>query len=104
MYKQADLTIIQQLNPSIEGRESYLKKHDPLSVALDANQPFGGKVHAVLITCIFGAVDGMHTDISYIDPLDGNEQIIKFTDFLKMYEAKYSVDWQIQIVGNNVIK
>ena len=104
LYKQAGLTIMQQLNPSIEGWESYLKEYGPLSVTLDANPPFGGTVHAVLITGIFGTVDGKHTDISYIDPLDGNEHIMKFMDFLKMYEAKYSVDWQIQIVGNNVIK
>lgn len=100
LYKKADLEIMRQLNPSIDGWESYLKEFGPLSVTLDANPPYGGTIHAVLVTGIYGRIDAQNTDISYIDPLDGKEHLINFMDFLKMYEAKFSVDWKIQVICN----
>jgi hypothetical protein len=98
LYEQANLEILQQLNPSIDGWEFNLREYGPLFVTIDARPPYGGTIHAILITGIYGRIDGHQTRISYIDPLDGLEREIDFMSFMRMYEAKYSVDWQIQIV------
>lgn len=98
LYKIAHIDIMQQLNPSIDGWAAYLKDYGPLSVTIEANPPFGGTVHAILVTGIYGRKDASHTLISYIDPLDGREHLIDFMQFIPMYEGKYSVDWLIQVI------
>lgn len=100
LYQSAGMDIMKQLNPSIKGWEEFLKEFGPLSVTIDASPPYGGTIHALLITGIFGRTDATNTKISYIDPLDGNEHLVDFSAFIKMYEAKYSVDWEIQIIHN----
>jgi hypothetical protein len=98
LYKRANIEIMQQLNPSIVGWESFLKDYGPLSVTVDANPPFGGTIHAILVTGIYGRKDATKTEISYIDPLDGKEYLIDFMKFVPMYEAPHSVDWLIQVI------
>lgn len=101
LYKKADLGIMRQLSPSIEGWEYFLQQYGPLSVTVDAKPPYGGTVHAILVTGIYGRKDATDTMLSYIDPLTGAESMVNFMVFIKMYEAKYSVDWQIQVIHNN---
>ncbi|HEV7333152.1 MAG TPA: papain-like cysteine protease family protein [Flavisolibacter sp.] len=104
LYEQAGLGIMRQLNPSIDGWAYYLEEYGPLSVTIDARPPYGGTIHAILVTGIYGKKDGSKTKISYIDPLTGKEQLQDFMGFMKMYEAKYSVDWKIQIIHNEKIQ
>lgn len=98
LYKTAGIEVERQLNPSIEGWSDYLKEFGPLAVTIDARPPYGGTVHSILVTGIFGRKDAKKTSISFIDPKTGKEQLMDFMAFIKMYEAKYSVDWQIQII------
>jgi hypothetical protein len=98
LYERAGLKIMQQLSLSIEGWEYYLRECGPLSVTIDANPPYGGTIHAILVTGIYGRRDASNTMLSYIDPLDGKEHLIDFKKFIQMYEAKYSVDWLIQVI------
>jgi hypothetical protein len=98
LYQEANVEIMRQLNPSIDGWESFLRDYGPLSITVDANPPYGGTIHAILVTGMYGKKDASHTQISYIDPLDGKEYLIDFMKFVAMYEGPYSVDWQIQVI------
>ena len=98
LYKKAGLELERQLDPSIKGWAAYLSDFGPLSITIDARPPFGGVVHALLIVGIQGSITGQHTTIVYVDPLDGQVHYEEFITFLKKYEAKYAVDWPIQII------
>lgn len=98
LYEKAGLKIERQLNPSIQGWRDYLADYGPLSLTIDARPPFGGTIHALLLLAIQGNVNGTNTTIIYIDPADGLVHEKPFMDFLKMYEAKMSIDWPIQII------
>ncbi|MGC4038711.1 MAG: papain-like cysteine protease family protein [Chitinophagaceae bacterium] len=98
LYQKAGLTIMRQLDPSIEGWAEFIRNFGPLSLTVDASPPFGGTVHAILIVGIRGKTDGSNTTLYYIDPQDGELHTTPFMTFLKMYEAKFAVDWPIQII------
>ncbi len=98
LYKKAGIEIERQLDPSIEGWSEFIRDFGPLSITIDANPPYGGTVHALLIVGIYGAIDGQKTTIIYIDPSDGKIHSSPFMNFLKMYEAKFAVDWPVQII------
>lgn len=97
LYTRLGLSIERQLNPTIKGWAEYITEHGPLSIIIVANPPFG-TVHAIILVGIYGADSGLNTRVVYADPADGKMHDIDFLDFMKMYEAKYSVDWPIQII------
>jgi hypothetical protein len=97
LYNNLGLKIERQLNPSIQGWMEYLAS-GPLSITIDANPPYGGTVHAIVLLGLYGENTGLKTNILYADPADGQVHKVDFLEFMKMYEAKYSVDWPIQII------
>lgn len=97
LYQQLGLVVEKQLNPTIKGWAEMIDKYGPLSVTIDARPPYG-TLHAILVLGIYGKDTGLDTKIIYADPADGKIQEQDFLVFLKMYEAKYSVDWLIQII------
>lgn len=97
LYQQLGLVIEKQLNPTINGWAEMINEHGPLSVTIDARPPYG-TLHAIVVLGIYGKDTGLDTKIIYADPGDGKIYEQDFLVFLKMYEAKYSVDWLIQII------
>jgi hypothetical protein len=98
LYKNLGVAIEKQLNPTIEGWAEYINTNGPLSITIDAKPPYGGTIHAIILTAIYGESTGLRTRIIYADPADGKLHDQDFLDFMKMYEAKSSVDWPIQII------
>lgn len=98
LYGLANLEIMRQLNPSIDGWAQFINDYGPLSITIDSRPPEGGTIHALLLVGIRGTIDGQHTDVYYIDPLDGELHVVSFMEFLKKYEAHFAVDWPIQVI------
>jgi hypothetical protein len=98
LYNKLGLQVERQLNPTIKGWAEYLQNHGPLSITVDATPPYGGTIHAIVLLAIFGEDSGLETKVIYADPADGKLYEKDFLEFLKMYEAKLSVDWPLQIV------
>lgn len=98
LYDLANLEIMRQLNPSINGWAEFLRDFGPLSITIDSRPPDGGTIHALLLVGIRGSIDGQHTDVYYIDPLDGKLHVVPFIEFLAKYEAHFAVDWPIQVI------
>ena len=98
LYQQAGLSIMRQLNPSIQGWAEFINNYGPLSITIDAAPPFGGTVHALLLVGIHGTLDGQRTTVYYIDPFDGELHQVPFMEFLRKYEAHFAVDWPIQVI------
>jgi hypothetical protein len=96
-YAALGLSIVQGLNPTIEGWGELLEQHGPLSVAVDAN-PGQGFIHALVVTGLDGDGTAQDTIISYVDPDGGVKKQVWLHDFFDLYKG--SVNWPLQIIYN----
>jgi len=95
LYRMAKLTVIQGANPTIATWYNLLKNHGPLSITVDADPPYG-TIHALVVNGIKGDGSAEKTFIDYVDPADGKQYNLKFSDFIKLYEGAAS--WPLQII------
>ncbi len=95
LYKVVNLSVIQGLNPTIQHWYELLSKHGPLSITVDAAPP-NGTIHALVINGLRGDGKPATTYITYVDPWDGKENTLPFTEFIKLYEG--AAKWPLQII------
>lgn len=95
LYRLANLNVIQGVNPTIASWYNLLKKHGPLSITVDADPPLG-TIHALVVNGIKGDGSPEKTFIDYVDPADGKQYNLKFSEFIKLYEGAAS--WPLQII------
>lgn len=95
LYNKVGLQIVKGLNPSIQGWYNLLKNHGPLSITVDADPP-NGTIHALVINGIKGDGTSSGTKITYVDPKDGLQHSLAFSQFIQLYEG--SSNWPLQII------
>jgi hypothetical protein len=94
-YTDANMKVIPQFNPSIQGWYELLKDHGPLSITVDSSPP-QLTYHALVIIGLEGDGNPSRTIVKYIDPGDGNKHELIFSDFINLYEG--SSTWPNQII------
>ncbi len=92
-------------NPTIAGWYAMLKKHGPLIVTTkEGTNPTSQWVHARFLIEMSGDGTPAGTDLTFVDPADGQEHSESFHDFIKKYEAGSAYDIQIVHLPGTVAK
>jgi GH24 family phage-related lysozyme (muramidase) len=97
LYNAAGLEPIYSFNPTIDGWVALLKKYGPLYVDVGYNVANAG-THAIIVTGMSGDGSPDGSSITYVDPIGGTTNTLKFRDFLAKYEAQSAVQWPYTIV------
>jgi hypothetical protein len=95
LYKKAKFNVIKGANPTIDTWYYLLKNNGPLSITVDAAPPTG-TIHALNVNGITGDGTAKNTFIDYVDPADGVQHKLKFSEFILLYEGAAS--WPLQII------
>lgn len=97
LYNAAGLEPLYSFNPTIDGWVALLKKYGPLYVDVGYNVANVG-THAIIVTGISGDGSPDGSSITYVDPIGGTTNTLKFRDFLAKYGAQSAVQWPYTIV------